>query len=175
VTIPSIVLRDVCEDDLPVLFEHQLDAEAARRADFPSRDWPAFHAHWSRILRDDSTMRKAIVFENAVVGNIVSWSQDGDRLVGYWLGREHWGKGLATAALSAFLGLETSRPLVAHVAVHNGASVRVLEKCGFRLIDRGRRDETTRDKELVLTLSSPTTPVRDGGAEFGRVVKSSCA
>jgi RimJ/RimL family protein N-acetyltransferase len=34
----------------------------------------------------------------------VSFEQSGERAVGYWLGKEYWGKGIATQALSAFLG-----------------------------------------------------------------------
>jgi RimJ/RimL family protein N-acetyltransferase len=55
--------------------------------------------------------------------------------VGYWLGEAYWGKGLATAALGAFLpwASETfglSR-FIAHVFSSNPASMRVLDKCGF--------------------------------------------
>jgi RimJ/RimL family protein N-acetyltransferase len=52
-------------------------------------------------------------------------------MVVYWLGREFWGKGIATLALSQFLKLVGERPVFAYVATHNIASIRVLEKCGF--------------------------------------------
>ncbi|MBP8242640.1 MAG: GNAT family N-acetyltransferase, partial [Thermoflexales bacterium] len=55
----------------------------------------------------------------------------GQREVGYWLGREFWGKGIATRALEAFLAIDTTRPLHAFVVHHNLGSIRVLEKCGF--------------------------------------------
>src|SRR5205085_7095250 len=42
-----VALRPVRESDLPVLFEHQADPEAARMAAFPSRDRQAFIAHWA--------------------------------------------------------------------------------------------------------------------------------
>jgi RimJ/RimL family protein N-acetyltransferase len=49
--------------------------------------------------------------------------------VGYWIGREYWGKGVATEALSQFLAhAEVRRPLHAAVAKHNVGSIRVLEK-----------------------------------------------
>jgi RimJ/RimL family protein N-acetyltransferase len=54
--------------------------------------------------------------------------------VGYWLGREFWGQGIATQALALFLKEERTRPLVAHVAQHNIGSRRVLEKCGFVVV-----------------------------------------
>jgi RimJ/RimL family protein N-acetyltransferase len=125
------VLRDVVESDLPVFFEHQQDPEATAMADFPARDREAFDAHWARILADDTLTKKTIVFEGQVAGNAVSWSQDGRRLVGYWLGKEFWGKGLATRALAELVDELGTRPLHAYVANTNIGSIRVLEKCGF--------------------------------------------
>ena len=87
------LLRDVIESDLPVFFEHQRDPEAIAMADFPARDREAFDAHWERVLGDETLTAKTIVFEGQVAGNIGSWEQDGRRLVGYWLGKEFWGKG----------------------------------------------------------------------------------
>ena len=56
--------------------------------------------------------------------------------VGYWIGRPHAGKGLASAAVSvlrryAFIDLKLHR-LEAACVPHNHASRRVLEKSGFR-------------------------------------------
>jgi len=34
----TVTLREVTKEDLPIFFEHQLDAEATRMAAFPSRD-----------------------------------------------------------------------------------------------------------------------------------------
>jgi RimJ/RimL family protein N-acetyltransferase len=73
------------------------------------------------------------VFRGEVAGNVVCWEHAGERRVGYWLGREHWGKGIASAALSQFLRQITTRPLYARVAQQNRASIRVLQKCGFTI------------------------------------------
>lgn len=126
-----VLLRDVVDDDLPIFFEHQLDPAATTMAAFPSRNREGFMAHWERIRRDGSVVIKPILFGDEVVGNVVSWQADGERLVGYWIGRDHWGKGIATAALAAFLGILEERPLHARVATRNVGSIRVLEKCGF--------------------------------------------
>lgn len=125
------LLRDVIESDLPVFFEHQRDPEATRMADFPARDREAFDAHWQKVLANDELVAKTIVFEGQVAGNIGSWEQDGRRLVGYWVGREFWGKGLATQALAELIDELGTRPLYAYVAKTNLGSIRVLEKCGF--------------------------------------------
>lgn len=101
-------------------------------ADFPARDRDAFNAHWEKILRNDTLTKKTIVFEGKVAGNVVSWDdEDGKRLVGYWVGKEFWGKGLATRALAELLSELTVRPLYAYVAKTNIGSIRVLQKCGF--------------------------------------------
>jgi len=94
------VLREVAETDLDVFYEQQLDPEATAMAVFPARDREGFDAHWRRLLADDSLVKRTIVDGGAVAGNIGCWEQDGRLLVGYWVGREFWGRGLATAALA---------------------------------------------------------------------------
>ncbi|RKI64614.1 N-acetyltransferase [Corallococcus sp. AB049A] len=129
-----MLLRDVTDEDLPLFFEHQRDPEAARMAGFPSRERDAFMTHWRTNVLRPGNINRTIVMGGVVVGNIGSWEQDGQRLVAYWIGREHWGQGLATRALSEFLPLVPTRPLHAWVATHNLASIRVLEKCGFHTV-----------------------------------------
>jgi len=136
------VLRDVVASDLEVFYEHQLDPEATAMALFPARDRDAFDAHWQRVLADDAAIKKTIEHDGRVVGNVLSWRQDGRQLVGYWVGREFWGQGLATAALAELTEELTTRPLYAWVARSNPASIRVLEKCGFVEVDsREEHDE----------------------------------
>src|SRR5262245_31849103 len=125
----TILLRDVIESDLPSLYEQQLDPEATAMAAFPSRDHAAFMEHWAGIMADKTNILKTILFEDRVAGNMVSWGHAGEREVGYWLGKEFWGKGIATKALAEFLKIEKTRPLVAHVVTKNVASRRVLQKC----------------------------------------------
>jgi RimJ/RimL family protein N-acetyltransferase len=107
-------------------------------AGFPSRDREAFMTHWAKIMTDESVQLKTILFNGAVAGNIVCFEQLGEREVGYWLGKEYWGKGIATQALEEFLEIIGTRPLYAHVAKHNVGSRRVLEKCGFTVAGEDR-------------------------------------
>jgi len=130
----EVRLREVIESDLPIFFEHQLDPKAAQMAAFPSREHEAFMAHWGKILADETSIIKTILFEEQVAGNVVSFIHNGKREVGYWLGREFWGRGIATCALSVFLEQVTLRPLYAFVAKHNLASLRVVQKCRFRIL-----------------------------------------
>jgi RimJ/RimL family protein N-acetyltransferase len=119
-------------------------------AAFPARERDTFMAHWDRVLADDTVVKKTILLDGRVVGNVVSFEHSGEREVGYWIGREHWGRGVATRALRMFLAHDGTRPLYARVAGHNVASIRVLEKCGFEVC--GVRDEAT--EEVVLKLDA---------------------
>ena len=163
----DIELRETIEDDLPILFEQQLDPLATAMAAFPSRDWEAFAAHEAKIQADPSCITRTIVTDGDVVGGIGSWEADGHRLVGYWIGREFWGNGIATAALTALLDIDAERPLRAHVAKHNIGSFRVLQKCGFEIL---REQHVDGVDEYVMSLPGPepapaTTPVRGSTAQ----------
>jgi RimJ/RimL family protein N-acetyltransferase len=152
----TVTLREVTQKDLPIFFEHQLDADATRMAGFPSRDRDAFMAHWARIMSNETNptgILNTILTDETVAGNIVYWEAAGEPNIGYWLGKTHWGKGIASAAVAQFLTKIEARPVYAHVAKHNVASIRVLEKCGFQLAreDRGDGDE---GEELVMELRS---------------------
>jgi RimJ/RimL family protein N-acetyltransferase len=125
------VLREVIEEDLPVFFEQQRDPEAVEMAAFPAREREPFFEHWHKIMGDGEAIVKTIVADGEVAGNVLSFEREGRRLVGYWLGREFWGRGLATRALAELLEELSVRPLYAEVATANIGSIRVLEKCGF--------------------------------------------
>ncbi len=152
----TVILRDIIEADLPIFYKQQLDPEATQMAAFPSRDREAFMAHWKKIMGNENVVLKTILFEEHVAGNIVSWEQSGEREVGYWIGKEYWGKGIGTKALAEFLGYVKTRPLYAHVAKHNVASLRVLQKCGFRISGEDKfSDESGNEiKEIILELQS---------------------
>jgi RimJ/RimL family protein N-acetyltransferase len=144
-------LRAVEPDDLRVFYEHQLDEESAAMAQFASRDEAAFREHWEeRILANPDADARTVVADGEVVGNVVAWTEDGERLVGYWIGKPFWGRGHATAALRAYLEEVETRPLHARVAPHNAGSIRVLEKCGFRLIGRAEGGDGLVDLVYVL-------------------------
>ncbi len=75
--------------------------------------------------------------------------------IGYWIARDFWGKGIATHALALLLREVSLRPLYAHVATTNEASLRVLQKSGF-VIERVQLspadDRYPECEEAVLVL-----------------------
>jgi len=134
----GVQLRDVSEDDLPIFFEHQIDPDACEMAAFPPRDRGRFMEHWAKILADETVERKTILHDGQVAGYIVCFERGGKRQVGYWIGRDFWGRGIATRGLTEFLDSVQKRPLYAFVAKHNIGSLRVLEKCGFIVHGEGK-------------------------------------
>ena len=145
------MLRDVRDEDLDVLFEHWTDPEANRMAAFTAEnpdDREAFDARWARLRANESVTAMTIDLDGDVVGTVSSWDNDGKREVTYWIGREHWGKGIATRALTEFLELEQARPLYAAAAKDNDGSIRVLEKCGFERVGKGRGFANARGEEI---------------------------
>jgi RimJ/RimL family protein N-acetyltransferase len=153
----DVQLRSVREDDLPIFFAQQAEPEANAMAAFSARDWDTFIAHWHKILREATGVNRTILFNGEVAGNIASFEVGGEQAVGYWIGKKYWGKGIATRALAALLADIKQRPLYAHVAKHNIASRKVLEKCGFTLFaeDNDVSDEHGEAvAEFILILTS---------------------
>jgi RimJ/RimL family protein N-acetyltransferase len=133
-------LREVRPSDLDTFFVHQTDPVAAGLARFSSRDRKAFDEHWQlRVLNGTGSVTRAIVVDGVLTGHLGSWVMEGERWVGYWLGREFWGRGIGARALQAFVTL-LPRPLLALVAHENRASIRVLEKAGFRRVKHEDED-----------------------------------
>lgn len=149
-TGPEVRLRPVEDDDLPIFLAHQDDPVAAAMAAFPTRAPDVFYAHWATIRADPTNYTRTIVADDEVVGDIVSWLDHGSRQVGYWIGRDHWGKGFATAALRLLLDEIKDRPVTAHVVPDNIGSQHVVEKCGFVRVGQEVADDGI--VELIFRL-----------------------
>src|SRR5438874_11959410 len=130
---PLVVLREVVDSELPIFFEHQRDPEAARLAAFPSRDHDAFMTHWAKLRREPSNIIRTIVCDGQVAGNIGSWIAEDKRLIGYWIGRDFWGRGVATAALAALVAEGKEPPPHAFVVEHHLGLIRVVDEFEFVL------------------------------------------
>jgi RimJ/RimL family protein N-acetyltransferase len=149
----SLALRPVEPQDVAVFHEQQDDPVASAMAAFPVRDRAAHAAHWAKVLADPTCIARTITDGELVVGNIGSFLVGGERNVGYWIGREHWGRGYATAALAALVAEVGERPLHAHVAEHNAGSIRVLTKCGFVAVGK-EQHEGDPVTEIVFRLDA---------------------
>ena len=148
----ELLLRNVVNDDLPIFFKYQLDQEANYMAAFTARDptnQEAFMAHWHSILADETDIIQTIICNGHVAGSVSSYEDEGNPEVTYWLGKEYWGKGIASWALTAFLTHHNkTRPIFARVAKDNLGSRRVLEKCGFAIIGESRGFANARGQEI---------------------------
>lgn len=108
---------------------------------FPHPYMPSDALDWiarSRAARPVTSFA-IVVSGNAVGGLGFELRTDVERYsaeVGYWLGEEFWGRGIATAALKAATpyALQTYKLNRIHALPfsENAASIRVLEKAGYR-------------------------------------------
>lgn len=138
--------------DLAVFFEHQREPEANRMAAFAARDPDVFMKHWLNDLAEESIRKRSILVGGQLAGNIVSFDRFDVREVGYWSGARFWGRGAASAALREFLLLEPARPLYAGVVSDNGASLHVLQKCGFVISGQEREFSTQRGEAVTFVI-----------------------
>ena len=154
-----ITLRDVTAADLPIFFELQRDPASNHMAAFTHKDpddRAPFDTHWMKIRANPEITNRTIVFEGQVAGHIARFVVSGEREITYGIARHLWGRGLATAALRAFLAIETERPLRARAAKDNVGSLRVLAKCGFEVTGEDIGFANARGREIeesVLRLS----------------------
>ncbi|HYI23368.1 MAG TPA: GNAT family N-acetyltransferase [Candidatus Limnocylindrales bacterium] len=147
-----IELRPVEVSDLESFYEFQSDPEAVAMAVFGSRDRASHFEVWTtKIMVNPDGLARTVLVDGVVAGNMLSWSSDGVRYVGYWIGREFWGRGVATEALGLFVREIPERPIYGLVVISNVGSQRVLEKNAFvRLEQRPSPDDDI--EEFVYRL-----------------------
>jgi RimJ/RimL family protein N-acetyltransferase len=123
-------------------------------AAFPQRDRAAFTAHWAKTAADPAVTRLTILSGGAPAGYVACFSRLELREVCYWIGKEFWGRGVATKGLRIFLERVAERPLHARVAKSNAGSLRVAQKCGFAIIgeDKFPGENGAMVEEFVLKL-----------------------
>ena len=146
------------DDDIGLFIAHMCDPEARTMAAFTAEDpddVAGEAARWVRIRRDADNLTRTVLVDGQVAGHVASFFIEGDREITYWIGREWWGQGIATAALRLLLDLDPVRPLHARVAEGNVGSLTVLQRCGFRQTGRDRGYAAGRGREieeLILQL-----------------------
>jgi RimJ/RimL family protein N-acetyltransferase len=137
-----LLLRPGWAEDAPALFAAIADERIV--CNLASAPWPYRACHAQAFL---ATERKPgepslLIFQRTsgaprLIGTIGIGSRpSGGRELGYWIARPFWGRGYATEAGAALIGIarESLRPrrLQAGHFTDNPASGRVLEKLGFR-------------------------------------------
>jgi RimJ/RimL family protein N-acetyltransferase len=152
----KVMLREVRDTDLPVFFTQMNDTEGIRMAAFTAKD-PSdsdyFHAHWTRIRQDPTVIVRTVIGDSGeIVGHAALFGPPEEREVTYWVGRQYWGRGAATAALRELLHVASERPLHARAAADNVGSIRVLEKCGFVVTGNERDFANGRGEEVDEVL-----------------------
>jgi RimJ/RimL family protein N-acetyltransferase len=154
--------------DLDAVYEQMKDPESVRMAAFTAddpADRHAFLVHMSRVRDDPSAAQRVIEADGAIAGTIGSFRIDDRTEVTYRIDRALWGRGVASAALQSFLSITTERPLFARAASDNVASLRVLERAGFRRIGvdrdfaRGRGGDDPASRLRACLISVPSVAV----------------
>lgn len=152
----EVRIRPVEPNDLPTLFEFQLDSESNQMAFTHPRSKEEFDCHWDKSLSDPKVVARAVVAHDSLAGCIACFDSENKHYIGYWIGKKFWGQGITTAALKLLLAEIDIRPLHSRVAITNVASVRVLEKCGFQEVGREWSPASNRFiecEEVIMELS----------------------
>lgn len=117
--------------DMTATVPHPYPADLADRFVFAARKGNALGEHLALAITTKANPQQEPI---GMIGAHPSAS--GAPFIGYWFGKDHWGKGLATEAAQAMIDAVftlTGAPVIeADARVINPASRRVLEKCGFR-------------------------------------------
>lgn len=146
------VLRAVEDSDIPIFFKHQLDPFSSWQVAFTLKDptdEDAFNVHIANALKDGTVIMRTIVVGGDVTGYLTKYDINDKPQIGFVLGREFWGKGIATESAREFLSSFTQRPVYARTAFDNDASMRVLQKLGFKRTSQGQFFSNARGAEIT--------------------------
>ncbi|MEY4238307.1 MAG: hypothetical protein RL339_908 [Pseudomonadota bacterium] len=135
-----LFLRPAWPEDWEELLSRVADESVVRN--LAKAPWPytAEDARWFASQPQDQHLPHFFITlptsaEPARLIGCIGLAADGDAVeLGYWLGREHWGKGYASEAARAVISVARvlgHKRLVAGHFIDNPASGRVLRKVGF--------------------------------------------
>jgi len=149
-----VSIRPLRFSDAPYLYENVKDKEIVTWTVSIPHPYPKDGAlKFVRKVRYNIEKKKAYAFgivlkeTGTVIGVVelmaLDW-RDKNAEIGYWLGRKYWAEGLMTEAVRLILefgfgNLKLHR-IYAKLFKENTGSVRVLEKCGFKLEGRMREE-----------------------------------
>ena len=165
-------LRPHRPSDVPFMMEMSADPEVIRyTGDPPFASEDEARAVIARLAHQFEAFRMGrFVVSDRKTGEKLGWCglkwHEDDELadLGYRFLRKHWGRGYATESAAACVRYafeELGLPrLVAHAMLENAASVRVLEKLGFRRTGPGVCKGFAAE-EFVLPRPAPPRPASD--------------
>jgi ribosomal-protein-alanine N-acetyltransferase len=136
-----LMLRRARSEDALAMHAIMSDRQAMRYWSTPAHTSLAETERWmkSMVAADPGTSDDFIVtLDGALIGKLGAW-----RLpeIGFLFDRNHWGQGLATEALTAFIGhrrAARSTLLAADVDPRNAAALKLLDRAGFHETHRAQ-------------------------------------
>ena len=146
-----IQLRKTIQSDLELFFQFQLDDEANHLAAFTSKemaDKAAYLEKYTKHMNDPTINMQTILVDETIVGSVAKFVMFGNTEITYWIDKNYWGKGIASAALDNLMTIENIRPVFGRVAFDNIGSQKVLEKCGFVKVGTDRGFANARQAEI---------------------------
>jgi RimJ/RimL family protein N-acetyltransferase len=135
---PRVRLRPLCEGDIDDLFAILSDPEVMRYWSCPPlTERSQAEEHYRKNVGEDA-LCWGVTRGGSLIGTVSLYALERQcerAEIGYLLGREHWGKGLASEAVSLVIDLAFGplnlRRLEADIDPRNTASARLLERLGF--------------------------------------------
>lgn len=140
---PDFKIRPYSSEDIDAIVKHANDYDVAR---YLTHEFPfPYTSNDARFWVNHSLgfypyRNMAIEVDGEAAGDIGLTLREGiyrsSGEFGYWLGKQHWGKGIMTSVVKKWIAYSfetfSIHKLYARVSEHNPASVRVLEKAGMQ-------------------------------------------
>lgn len=141
----KIILRPWHESDAETLYKYASDPDVGTRAGWPPHKSVEESREVIRTVFNDVTSTLAIELKEKkeAIGamgygpscNCKLPAREGEPIVGYWVAKPYWNKGICTEALRMMIDhiRQTTdvKSLISGHFIDNPASGRVMEKCGF--------------------------------------------
>ena len=149
-----LILRPIRTKDAPAYFSIFGDPEICRYDDFNPitedesiEDVVRIVDAYARLDRN-TELAIELVDEQKMIGVFTVLHGRKYRYIGYHFNRQYWGRGYATMIVNIYMASLKPKEILltrARVDSKNAASIRVLEKCGFRrrsslLLKNGTRE-----------------------------------
>ena len=145
-----LVLRQAVWEDLDAVHRLMSDPRVMRYWSRPEHETLDETRHWLGFLVEQAPESRDFLVEKdgVVIGKAGAWQLPE---VGFLLHPDHWGQGLAFEAMTAVIAhVEAEVPdldvLTAEVDPRNAASLRLLDRLGFRETHRAERTLLWKDE-----------------------------